>query len=219
MKASPAFIRWGTKPEGLLSEFFPNLMYQRVELASPPRQMRCQDGALASPEHKPLLEPFPLLPVLLGAPHPPALRFSAVFSSSKPYRGGPCWLPIPAENTAPCLPEGGFCPGATNQTTACGATGVKRCLSSLSRDPVLQIWSQMGNKCSSNWQKKCYPIVLRRWETCLHWPYRFWATRLVHPHKNVCPTSLRSPEGCSSGTHHKICLVETYWIHLTCSYF
>lgn len=168
--------------------------------------MCCQDWALASPEHKLLLEPFPLLLVLLvllGALHPPALCYSAVFSSSKPYREGLCRLPISAENTAPCLPELGFCPGATTQTTACGATGVKHCLSSLSRDPVLQIWSRMGNKCSSNWQKRCYPVVLRRWETCLHWAYRFWATPLVHPHKNVCPTSLGSPVGSLFGILHK----------------
>lgn len=71
---------------------------------------------------------------------------------------------LPAEDTANCVPEGDFGPGALARTTACGATGVKHRPSSLSRDPVLHSWSWMGNRCSSKWQKRCYPIALRRWE-------------------------------------------------------
>lgn len=68
----------------------------------------------------------------------------------------------------------------------------------------------MGSKCSLKWQKKCYPVAFCRWETYLHWSYCFWAIPLVHPHKNICPMSLRSPVDTSSGTLHK-----SVWWRLT----
>lgn len=118
---------------------------------------------------------FPSTPWSVPCPVPCSFVLLHCFPPPAPVEWGCAGCPPLCRRHCMLPPRAVSCPGAIAQMTACGATGVKCCLSSLSRGPVLLIWSWMGNKCSLKWQKRCHPIAWNRWETYLHWPYCFWA--------------------------------------------